>query len=91
MLVGASSGCVSGISGIRVLAAGTGAVGAIRSWRSSASITIRSTCACTSCSASLCADDGVGVMVSQDFAYTSDMAERLDRKGILDLLEACRA
>ncbi|HEY3813396.1 MAG TPA: UDP-N-acetylglucosamine 4,6-dehydratase (inverting) [Caulobacteraceae bacterium] len=36
-------------------------------------------------------DDGAGKRVAEDFAYTSDMAERLDRKGILDLLEACRA
>lgn len=37
------------------------------------------------------ADDGAGKLVAEDFAYTSDMAEQLDRKGILELLDACRA
>ena len=30
-------------------------------------------------------------MVAEDFAYTSDMAEQLDRQGILTLLDACHA
>jgi len=37
------------------------------------------------------AADGMGVKVPEDFAYTSDMAERLDGPGMLALLDACHA
>ena len=35
--------------------------------------------------------DGVGVKVPENFAYTSDTAERLDGPGMLALLDACHA
>jgi UDP-N-acetylglucosamine 4,6-dehydratase len=37
------------------------------------------------------AKDRAGKPVADDFAFTSDTAERLDRKGILALLDACHA
>ncbi len=37
------------------------------------------------------ATDHAGVPVAEDFAYTSDTAERLDGAGILALLDACHA
>jgi UDP-N-acetylglucosamine 4,6-dehydratase len=37
------------------------------------------------------AEDGAGKPVGADFAFTSDTAERMDRKAILALLDACHA
>ncbi len=36
-------------------------------------------------------EDGLGVKVAEDFAYTSDTAEQLDDAGMLALLDACHA